>query len=234
MKRKAILIGCPGVGGFLEGVANDLQLYASFLKSDKGGGWFNTEIVTIYNKSKKIIVDSIETIKMECNDVVFSVFSGHGEYDDIDKSERQLYISNDDYIYESEIFNLSTKQIAIFDTCAELKSTRILNKKMEHFSARAYYNREKYEQICLKCPDQLLRLYSSQKGDYSNDTPRGGLYSVNLVNILKSNTDKILNIVSAHTAVSPTVIKASNDKQHPDYMIPRLLPNQILPGSINV
>lgn len=85
----------------------------------------------------------------------------------------------------------------------------------------------------MKCPDQLIRLYSSTKGEVSADTEVGGLYLYNLLKVLKNSTISRLDIVSAHNEAAQIVISESLNTQHPSRIVPRLPFDSLLPGAIN-
>ena len=66
MKRRALLIGCPGKGNdFLPGVKKDIENYKEYLKSNNGGKWYDDEIISLYDSSLSSIGSSLHKIKME-------------------------------------------------------------------------------------------------------------------------------------------------------------------------
>jgi len=243
MKRKALLIGCSGKTSIADGIRQDIDNYISFLTSFKGGSYYDWEIVSLLEQDKCTIITKLQEIRAENNDMVFSVFTGHGEYDDIKRNERVLEVDRRDFLYESEIVNLSSRQILILDTCAGLKSARILR---ESIKASAYAMnsldsqqqlraRAKYEQECMRCPEQLIRLFSSRRGEpsYMGEDGVGSLYSSNLLKTLSANILPRLDVVSAHGVAAKIVEKESADRQHPSSCFPKFSSDLLLPGSIN-
>lgn len=207
MRRKALLIGDSGSkDSYLSGVEYDLSNYANFLKSLRGGAWYDSEISIISNESKDTILQEIMDIKQDRYDIVFAVFTGHGWYDDY-KQCRMLSI-DDEEITEKKLWNLAPKQILILDSCSCLpnitqESAKLKSLLLELQNLLARLARQKYENFCSQCPTQQIYLYVSKIGTFANDTEKGGLYSTHLLKILIKNTIKgnYLDIVSAHKNV---------------------------------
>lgn len=235
MKRKALLIGDSSYGDdYLSGVEYDLENYKNFLKSLRGGAWYDEEISILSNKSKNVILNEIKAIKETKYDLVFVVFTGHGSYDN-NKQYRMLSVGiYDESIYEKELWNLAPKQILILDSCSGCVQG---NLSCEH--NRNDFNqtdiikmRHKYEEICLQCPPQQIYLYASKIGTSAEDTENGGLYSTNLLEILEQKIEKqYLEIVTAHKSV---VCKFEQMKvlQKPDIKIQIRGEELYLPGAI--
>lgn len=204
MRRKALLIGDFGSkDSYLSGVEYDLNNYANFLKSLRGGAWCDSEISIYCNASRDTILKEIMKIKQGVYDIVFAVFTGHGRYDNGEKC-RMLSI-NDEEISEKKLWDLAPKQILILDSCSFLpniaqESTKLNSLLLESRNSLA---RQKYENFCSQCPPQQIYLYASKIGTFANDTEKGGLYSTHLLKILIKNTIKgnYLDIVSAHKNV---------------------------------
>lgn len=233
MKRKALLIGDSGYNDdYLSGVGYDLENYKNFLKSLRGGAWYDEEISILSNKSKNVILSEIKAIKETKYDLVFVVFTGHGSYDN-DKQYRMLSVGiYDESIYEKELWNLAPKQILILDSCSGCVQG---NLSCEH--NRNDFNqtditkmRHKYEEICLQCPPQQIYLYASKIGTSAEDTENGGLYSTNLLEILEKNKieGQYLDIVKAHCYTS---IKIGKEGQETDKLVD-ISKKPYLPGAI--
>lgn len=243
MKRKALLIGCGGNSAISQGVRTDIKNYESFLKSHQGGGYYDSEIVISEDESRFRVIDRIRKIRAEQNGMVFVVFSGHGEYDNVKKQERVLELALGTQLYESDLINLAPRQIIILDSCAGLKSSPILNSLQETKVAACSSTmglllkyRAKYEQECLNCDPQQIHLYSSEVGEYSSDMGGnvGGLYTDSLLNALKQNTKARLDIVSAHNIAYQQVVQRSYNRQHPSVLAPRFHDEKLLPGAIYI
>lgn len=238
MKRKALLIGYSGWDTKEEklyGVSKDLIKYKNHLLSLKGGAWLEDEIVTLedtnINTLKRVILD----VKLQQCDVVFTLYSGHGEYDTINHC-RNIWIDSKTKCSERELYSLSPKQIIILDSCSgereneyaanESRSRIVLeNKYIDKFSLA----RKKYEQKCNECVNQTLKFYAAEKGTYANDTSEGGTYSTELLRVLH-NSNEDISIYKAHIMADRLI--RSYTEQKPDYDVPRLF--NYLPGVINV
>lgn len=247
MKRKALLMGYSGWDirdeNPLEGVSFDLQGYKEFLMSVRGGAWEEQEIEIVLDESLLNLDYIITNIRNKKNDIVFVVFTGHGDYDS-DECCRRLEISEDKVILERELLGLAPKQILICDCCS--KVVRKMSTEM-HIIAESSVEkklyvkqiaRKKYEAICQKCPEQTIRLYASAKDYYANDTENGGLYSYCLLNTLK-NISKTTDIVNAHNIASELVEKQTMENssyvfQKTGKIVPRLHSEDLLPGAIIV
>src|SRR2546423_6424093 len=77
MKRKAILIESSNVKGHtdLPGARVDIENWKNFLKSDLGGVWEDSEIVSL---SKPYSADVERELKVDYDCYCFVAFSGHG------------------------------------------------------------------------------------------------------------------------------------------------------------
>lgn len=235
MKRRALLIGYSGYdlrGGHLNGVSKDLEKYKHFLMSLKGGAWDNSEIMTIKDESLSYVESKIEQIKKENNDMVFSVFTGHGGYDE-KKGCRILEISNDITMSETKLWNLAHRQILILDSCSVLSSKSLAEDSkiiasFSNFSISKEEARRLYEVYCLSCPEQQVKLYASEIGTSANDTRNGGAYSYTLLSYLIQQ-DNYIDIVEAHDKVSEFLARSG---QYTDKSVPRVHP--FLPGTLNI
>lgn len=238
MKRKALLIGYSGWDtrdGKLQGVSKDLNNYRKYLLSLEGGAWYDDEIITLEDTNISILQKHIEHIKQEKNDIVFTVYSGHGEYDSINHC-RNICIDNKTERSEHILYKLAPKQIIILDSCSgeredehtanESRAQILLENK--HISKR-FMARKKYEEKCDNCVSQTLKFYAAERGTYANDTSEGGIYSTELLRALNNAQDDI-SIFSAHK-MADKLIRTLTD-QKPDYDVPRLL--NYLPGVIHV
>jgi len=75
-----------------------------------------------------------------------------------------------------------------------------------------------FEEYIIECPNQEIILYSSQKGEYSTDTEKGGLFIQSLLEVAEENKDyKVLIALKAFELAKEKVIINSKNKQHPDY-----------------
>jgi len=218
-----LIIGCSGSGNsYLPGVKNDVKSIKNFLTSPYGGCWDESEIVISYNETIDKIKKKIELLRNENLDYAFVVFSGHGDFDS-NKNERRLWIDEENYLYESDILNISKskKQLTIIDACAGMEEVQefhtVVMEAME-FTLVEYY-RKMFEEYLLKCPEQEIILYSSKKGEYSTDTSRGGLFIQSLLDTAKENNEyEALTVLKVFELSKDRVVRDSKDKQHPCYL----------------
>lgn len=245
MKRKALLIGYSGWDirdeEPLKGVSFDLQGYKEFLMSISGGAWEHNEIEIVLDDELKNLEYILKNIRNEHNDIVFSVFTGHGDYDEHECC-RRLEIAKDKIISERELLGLAPKQILICDCCSKVSKSII---ETTHIVAESSIEtdlyirqiaRKEYERICKICPNQIIRLYASAIGYYANDTENGGLYSHCLLDTLQ-DISKTTNIVTAHNIASQlvekqTMINPNYEIQKTGKIVPRLHSEYLLPGAI--
>lgn len=238
MKRKALLIGYSGWDTkeeMLNGVSKDLNNYKNFLLSLEGGAWFEDEIITLEDTNIKTLKSVILNLKMEQCDIVFTVYSGHGEYDSANRC-RNVWIDSKTKCSERELYNLAPKQIIILDSCSGEKEDKYSasENRAQMLLENKYINkrtlaRKKYEQKCNECINQTLKFYAAERGTYANDTSEGGVYSSELLKVLHNSNDDI-SIYKAHIVADRLIRTYTNQK--PDYDVPRL--TNYLPGGINV
>lgn len=77
MKRKAILIESSNVAGQTElpGARVDVENWKNFLRSDLGGAWNDSEIITLH---KPVSLELAQYLKTDADCYCFVAFSGHG------------------------------------------------------------------------------------------------------------------------------------------------------------
>lgn len=247
MRRHAILIGYSGwdINGTapLQGVSKDLINYRNYLKSDNGGAWLDEEITILEDKSRTQIETKLLSIRSIAYDMVFSVFSGHGDYDDIDNYCRRLEISKNETILEKSLWGLAKRQILIFDSCSGLRSQECIfageskSRSLMEFSSADNPARRLYEIRCMQCPPQQLKLYAAKVGTFARDTSNGGKYSSELLKLM-GNSSFEMDIVEAHDMAAKIIYNQTfdgfdeNSAQKPEKDVPRV--HNYLPGVIHV
>lgn len=235
MKRKALLIGNSNG---LSGVQKDLLDFKNFLRSNKGGAWYENEIVLIEKSDLTTVREEINKIKLSSPDYVITFFSGHGAY----KRGTILQLADEKIINESELLNLAARQLSIFDCCrAPITTYANSNISMDSYDFSESLKepiRAIYEQKIKQAIAQQARLYSCSIGEYSNDTNNGGVY---IQNLLKAATTFDLNVKENKVSVCHQKAKdlteknyyITQGKQHPDAILPKCLSLQELVLSIN-
>ena len=236
MKRIALLIGNSNG---LEGVKKDINNHARFLSSDFGGAWYENEIVPIMNPDKKGLLEALEIVKYNKYDFSYVVFSGHGAY------QRQTVLEINDkgeYIYESDLIGLSTRQISIFDCCRniiqeEIYKSNVLSAQNKWLSFDGNIVRQKYETRIMQAKEQQNVLYACSVNESALDTADGGLYTKNFLSSITPYRNEEFKLVgTAHVEATEKTIQEASLKYHkqtPEAYIERCLISQSLIISIN-
>lgn len=227
MKKRILLIGNSNG---LPGVQVDFKNYISYFKSDIGGNWIDSEIVSKMNPSKSDLITTIQQLKSYSLDFAIVLFSGHGG------QERETVLElnrNGETVNESDLRNISSKQITIFDCCRAFSEPIQDSRMYESFKAfSASNNRERYESRIAQAIPQQISLFACSIGEVSNDTKDGGAYSKNLIKAAKSINSSYVLVGDAHQHASTLTTSEFRD-QHPDSILPRCLSNQQLIIGIN-
>ncbi len=239
MKRRALLIGSPGIPGtktYLEDMTkNDLTKIKKYLMSNNGGKWYDNEILLLDTNNINEVKSYIEHVRNENNDFVFCAFSGHGWYDG-NRYSRVFEIGKSD-LYESDFRQLSKKQLSIFDSCAEVYKPEILteNRKfeasisMDSLDTKNY--REIYNNEIIKCHQQDISLYSSSINELSHtDEDLGGHFIHYLLNVGASNQMKNLDAIDTFQ-ITKEQMKNDRRSQTPSSSFPKSARN-FLPFSL--
>lgn len=174
--RKAILIGCPGIGiNFLSGVKQDLKNVSKYLQSEKGGVWYESEIDLLYNPT---FAQVKQAIKNAIADYVVVYFSGHG-YTDIDTNGRMICLK--DYeISDNHLLNNSLRQLVVIDACRNevgqgLSGVPDFEPQWEYFTGSPV--RELFDNYIKNSPAGKLIVHGTQRGEYSYDSSTGGMFT---------------------------------------------------------
>lgn len=239
MKRKALLIGSPGIPGtktYLEDMTkNDLTKIKNYLMSNNGGQWYDNEILLLDTNNINNVRKYIEHVRNENNDFVFCAFSGHGWYDGNQYS--RVFEIGDNDLYESEFRELSKKQLSVFDSCAKVYKPKILteNQRFENSIATDGLDTKNYREIynneIIKCHQQEISLYSSSINEFSHtDEDLGGHFIHYLLTVGISNQIENLDAIDTFQIVKEQM---KNDKrnQTPSSSFPKSARN-FLPFSL--
>lgn len=243
MKRHALLIGYTAFDSeeeTLENVVQDLENYEAFLKSSKGGAWYNSEITTLNNVSKSLLDIYIKNIIQDKPEIVFTVFSGHGYYDANERC-RKLLINRNEEILSRDLIGLANKQILICDSCSKvyplpekLTKAKLLLESKQDTKYSLDIARKKYDEELLKCDEQTICLYAAKIGTSAQDI-NGGVYTNALLKTLKG-ANKYMSIVDAHNECKDIVRLETLDRngkyQEPEIQYTRA--RKFLPGAIYV
>jgi hypothetical protein len=217
ISRKAILIGCPGSkNNFLEGVTEDLKNVCQFLKSDKGGAWYETEINTIYNPTLDELCSNVHS---EIVDYLFVYFSGHGYTNN--QNERMLCLRNY-HISDKFLLNGSPRQLILIDACRNYFTPGIsgipdYGEQWEHFDGVSLYH-DLFDEYILNSPSGSLIIHATQKGMVSYDSHNGGYFTQAVLNIATRIKTKNNSIPVHITKILPhvlTVLRRHQNNQVP-------------------
>lgn len=220
MKRHAILLG--NTNG-LNGVQKDLVNFKKFLMDDKGGCWYENEILMTENISLAELENHIEEIKKSKFDYVIFYFSGHGGMErttKIELNERHEIIS------ESAIMNLALRQLSIFDCCRCYPEQLDEFMSSECFSSfnKSFFEsfRQRYEKRIMQAAPQQMVLYSCKEGEFSQDTEVGGIYTTNFLKCANEIESDFKTVLEAHSKASSEVSRQTDYKQNPSYKMVKI------------
>jgi len=204
MKRVALILSAPG--GYdkrterLEGIVNDADNWKNFLSLNIGGAWEEdeNEIIVINDPTPEDIDELRFFVEINEYDFVFLAFSGHGVYDKATKGN--VYFINNEIIPERKFLLNTNRQLTVFDACRvpvddifglECFSEEGANifksfSRLDERIIRQQYKKA-YNDSILKLPIHMEeRLYSCSKEESAADIGTGGLFTVNLINAVKT------------------------------------------------
>jgi hypothetical protein len=235
MRRKALLIGNSNG---LSGVKLDIRHFTEFLKHDVGGQWYDSEIEIKMNPSKSDLLATVQQFKNARYDFVYVVFSGHGAYA---KSTILEINGNEEYVFESDLKNIATRQISIFDCCRQnIRLSDSLNESLKSFSnsmSGTANIRAKYDARIMQAIEQQISLYACAVNETALDTENGGLYIQNLLKAAAnvSNEYKLVGVAheEAATATKNAAWNKEKHTQNPTATLPKCISSQQLIISIN-
>jgi hypothetical protein len=229
MKKRILLIG-NSKG--LPGVQKDFINYLSFFTDEIGGNWYKNEIIEQMNPTKFELQTVLKNLKNEFLDFIIVIFSGHAGQ----KREIILEINEkEEIIYESELKNISNRQITIYDCCRAYALLEFSEDSGRSFTKSAKISprvRERYEKRIMEAIPQQLSLYACSKGETAIDTSEGGLYSKNLLKAAKSVDSNFMTVGIAHQ-IAAEQTKRERKEQNPEASLIRSLTSQELIFSIN-
>lgn len=215
--RKAILIGCPGSGtGLLSGVKQDLENVSKYLQSEKGGVWYKNEIKSLYNPTyaevKQVITNAIA-------DYVLVYFSGHG-YTDTETNSRMICLK-DYYISDKHLLCNSHRQLILIDACRNevgqgLAGLPDYEQDWSYFTGSPV--RDLFDRFILNSPAGKLIVHGTQRGKYSYDSSKGGMFTNALLNIgsrIKAEQKYTQATISTVISYVPQVLQKQNNYQVP-------------------
>lgn len=228
MDKRILLIGNDDG---LPGVKVDLKNFKEYFKSDKGGSWYEHEIIEKLNPTKDSLIAELEQLKKSNLDFLIIIFSGHGGQ----KRDTVLELNADGELFsESRFHGICSKQLQIFDCCrsylesvSESIELRAFNKAYSSTNSRAVY-----ENRIRQAAPQEVRLYACAIGEVANDTSAGGAYVKNLLSAARYDSDQYILVGRTHVIAAQKTTEEF-PKQHPDSVLPRLITSQQLIFGVN-
>ncbi len=226
MRKKALIIANQDM--LLAGVSKDIEHIKTFLTGISGGAWESNEIEVLVNPSLGNLRFQIALDKCLRYDYMMVFFTGHGGHK---REETYVQINNKrELIAQSELENLCSKQINIYDCCRSeiedvYESRAALS--IEKFDSASSYNlsREEakrlYERQIEKAKPQQLILYSCSLNEYSQDESYGALYLTNLLkeaNVFENaeyHQRRFKLALECHINASKRVTKENRDRENP-------------------
>ncbi len=228
MKKKILLVGN---NDGLPGVKIDIENYKKYFKSLTGGQWNDNEIIERLNPKKDELISLISSLKAQNLDYVIVIFSGHGGM----KRETFLELNPDgEQFSESRFENIAKRQVTILDCCRAKYQiiTESVHEVRMFKGGGIIGTRERFESRISESLAQQIKLYSCAEGEYSQDTPKGGAYSKNLIETAFNDDSQFIYFGRTHVTASEKTTKEFNE-QHPEIIQPKLFTSQQLIFGIN-
>lgn len=234
MKRQVLIVG---YANGLTGVKADLDNYYRFFTSPVGGMWRADEICVLENASTDEFLRHINFYQVADLDYFVFVFCGHGASL---QDEVVMEINDTDRpIKESEVTNVASRQLNIFDCCRKVESDVPYDilAEVRNFSqgGKIYGNvRQRYDWRIMQAVEQSASLYACSSGESAIGRNRGGDYSYHLLKAARnvSDAEEYKTISLCHYEACQH-LEAMGSTQHPDYKLPRCVANQSLILSIH-
>lgn len=229
MKRKALLFGNTTAAG----AQNDLLNWAYFLKSGRGGAWWDSEIQILSNPSKAYLQAWLKIIKDGGYDFVLVAYAGHGGWV---RSTILEINPNGETIDEVDLKGLAPREILALDCCRGTgAASQIVDEALEKsFSADTYSSiRARYDSRMMKALPQQVTLYACSIGESAYCTNDGGYYTKNLLRqsaATSANLFVTINQAHYNAAIETRNEVLTKEKriQNPDIACVRCLTDQQL------
>ncbi len=201
MKRRALIIYCDDTeSGKLSGPPFDNQHYRSFLTSNLGGRWEESEILSLRNPKAAEVLKAVREF-LNGADYTFTIFTGHGFLNSDDNNIQYLEVLDSD-ISILTLKTLSKRQTLIIDACRGFfsPSEAILkgfSEVYEHFTGDAYSTRQIFNNAILRAEEGWTILYAASRNETALDTDNGAAYLLSLLRIAENweDVDKRNNII---------------------------------------
>lgn len=186
MKKRAILVGCPGgvTTDFLPGVEQDLINMQYYLQSNSGGNWMRNEITVLLNPTAFEVLQSLSFTSSQYD---FVYFSGHG-YTEF-PSKRRMLVFPDVSISDTFLLNECGKQLILIDACRDYHETLAgpAPKTKDATGVSGDLLRNLFDNAIASSSEGKLIIHAATEGFSSYDTPFGGQFTTALLNLASNN-----------------------------------------------
>lgn len=186
MKRRALIVFCDNTeSGKLSGPKADNNNLRKHMTSQLGGDWYDSEIVSLNNPTKRQVLLAMRNHNGEA-DYSFVVFSGHGFINTNDNDEQYIELQ-DESVSIKILINSARRQTLIIDACrGYYPETQLFSKGLtgifDSHKPRTSI-RELFDHHINNCEEGLSILYAASENQTATDSNQGGAY---LFSILKA------------------------------------------------
>jgi hypothetical protein len=196
MIRKALIIYCDDTeSGPLVGPQADNTHVREHLTSKMGGEWYEREMVSLNNPTIKQVKHAVSTHLADA-DYTFTVFSGHGGVNSINK--RQYLELADGDIPISDLTSNSKRQTLIIDSCrgfytpAPRLFSKSLDAALESLSKPS--TRKIFDLELAACEEGQTILFAASVNQTARDSNRGGAYLFSILRVSELWYDSTSNV----------------------------------------
>lgn len=215
--RRALVIGCPGTGDKqLTGVRTDVTNLTNFLKSERGGKWYDEEVTTLYNPTVEKVKAALSS---SVADYSFVYFAGHGFTSNF--LERMIWLK-DGYGTDTSLLDSTPKQLVVIDACRTF--VQVIEglppqrePEYDHFGGSPA--RRLFDWSIANSDAGKLIIHGTQSGTEAIETWRGGVFTQALLRGAKIPTQHNgCNGVSIGEVLqrSAAIMKRGLSEQRPD------------------
>lgn len=172
MIKQAILIASSKKGENAKSFKSDVAFFKAFLKSERGGCWFEPEIITLLDPSLEEILAAINKDEQNYRLIYYT---GHG----CTSGNEQYILVKNTLVNISKLLNKAKREVAIFDCCRtqypyeEIKAEYII--KESRFMAKGLRVRKRYDTLIQQNIGQLIA-FVTEKGKYARAVPSGSFF----------------------------------------------------------
>lgn len=190
MKRVALLIASERGGNRIPGVYKDIENLNSFLCSNIGGAWDNSEITHLFDPTKQELDLAISNI--QTGDYAFVSYSGHGFHSKTIEQTKICIRDNSNNTIDVPILDIipNCRRHTIFvDCCRHIEDDSILESTASRAAMESFAivrpRREKYRALfdALVCEADIggIILYSCDLNESAAEDSNGGCFTYGMI-----------------------------------------------------